>query len=1006
MPSNYELIRNDDRRKDDLLDRALTLLGKMYSDRTHFIFELLQNAEDAGASRILFRLLDDRLEVTHDGRPFDERDVIGICGVGEGTKAEDLTQIGKFGIGFKSVYAYTSTPEVHSGDESFRIQNYVRPFPVEPRRAGDSWTTLFVFAFDAVGIDPKIACRKIGERLLNLSARTLLFLRKIKQIDYQLPDLTEGFYLRQEGARGPARHITLWGQNNGKEVDEKWLVFERPVPVPDGTYNVRVEVGFRLETRTKDAAEVFTRIEGAQLVVYFPTETPTGLGFLIQGPYRTTPSRDNVPKDDSWNATLVKETALLLTDVLVHLKETKQLTVSLLEVLRPWPWYELPMFLPIVVAIREALQNKELLPADDGTYVSARNAKLARSTVLRELLKQERLRTLYQSTDEIKWLAGEITQDRMPFLHAYLLKDLGVEEVMPDVFARKITLSFLASQSDDWFVELYAFLLGLEALWRCPRFPGDTSAGLLRAKPILRIQDDSQIVPFQMDGITPMAFLPPPEDTDFTVVKRTIANNERVRDFLSRLGLAEPNAIDEVVERVLPRYTRPDASLISSSEHATDIRKIVRAMGTDSETGKRKVTQAAEQTPFLKAVDRSGKTAFLRPVDVYFPTQQLLDYFSGCSDVWFLDETEGEKEWRDLGVEDIPRFKKNTVDLPEDERRKLRQREQSSYGCTCERETIDYDLDGLEGFLARISKGEAPFEADSLVVWNFLLEHLRRSGYYRFYHGEYKWKYWQERSARFDATWQKRLLFHAWLPKKGGDALQSPGELRMVDLPGSFSRNTDLAQLLRMKKDVDSALAEQAGIQPEDIELIRQHPDEFRQFKADLAARSETPVFPTRTVVNEARRREQLVKQLADAPVKDYEERERSVRTTRGFVDSALWLRSQYTNDLGQMLCQICKSEMPFKKRDGEYYFEAVEALSREHFNREMEAQFLALCPLCAAMYKEFLKLDQSAMNALAHTLKTSDSPDVSLKLGDLETSVRFVETHFSDIKTILAADE
>jgi HSP90 family molecular chaperone len=127
MPSNYELIRNDDKRKDALLNKALTLLGKMYSDRTHFVFELLQNAEDAGASRILFRLFDNRLEVTHDGRPFNELDVRGVCGVGEGTKAEDLTQIGKFGIGFKSVYAYTSTPEVHSGDESFRIENYVRP---------------------------------------------------------------------------------------------------------------------------------------------------------------------------------------------------------------------------------------------------------------------------------------------------------------------------------------------------------------------------------------------------------------------------------------------------------------------------------------------------------------------------------------------------------------------------------------------------------------------------------------------------------------------------------------------------------------------------------------------------------------------------------------------------------------------------------------------------------------------------------------------------------------
>ena len=37
------------------------------------------------------------------------------------------------------------------------------------------------------------------------------------------------------------------------------------------------------------------------LVVFFPTEKETFLGFLIQGPYRTTPARDNVPEHDQWN---------------------------------------------------------------------------------------------------------------------------------------------------------------------------------------------------------------------------------------------------------------------------------------------------------------------------------------------------------------------------------------------------------------------------------------------------------------------------------------------------------------------------------------------------------------------------------------------------------------------------------------------------------------------------------------------------------------------------------
>ena len=115
MPSNYDIIRRANIKEYGEGIRHLSFLGRLYTDRTHFIYEILQNAEDAKATKILFKLYRTKLEIYHDGRPFNELDVRGLCGVGEGTKTEDITQIGKFGIGFKSVYAYTSSPEVHSG---------------------------------------------------------------------------------------------------------------------------------------------------------------------------------------------------------------------------------------------------------------------------------------------------------------------------------------------------------------------------------------------------------------------------------------------------------------------------------------------------------------------------------------------------------------------------------------------------------------------------------------------------------------------------------------------------------------------------------------------------------------------------------------------------------------------------------------------------------------------------------------------------------------------------
>src|SRR6185437_5133908 len=176
MAADYEEIRSENIARYGWDTAVLELLGHLYSDRTHLIFELIQNAEDAGATEVTFELFEDRLELQHDGRPFSPADVRGICGVTAGTKAEDLTQIGKFGIGFKSVYAYTNSPSVFSGEEHFLIEKYVRPFSAS-RPADSGSGTLFVFPFDRDEVPGELARREIAAKLASIDAHILLFLR-------------------------------------------------------------------------------------------------------------------------------------------------------------------------------------------------------------------------------------------------------------------------------------------------------------------------------------------------------------------------------------------------------------------------------------------------------------------------------------------------------------------------------------------------------------------------------------------------------------------------------------------------------------------------------------------------------------------------------------------------------------------------------------------------------------------------------------------------------------
>ena len=1008
MPSNYDKIRKDNIREYGKGKRHLSFLGRLYTKRTHFIFELLQNAEDAKASRILFRLFEDRLEVTHNGRPFNEHDVRGVCGVGEGTKAEDLTQIGKFGIGFKSVYAYTSTPEIHSGNESFAIKDYVRPYSVERRNVEDSWTTLFVFRFNAEGVDSETACQEIGECLRNLNPLTLLFLRKINKIRYELPD-ADGAYLRDESSWSPARQVAVIGRNN---ESENWLIFERPVTVPDKNNQVTVEIGYRIETNTQDKKESIVRIDRSPLVVYFPTEKDTRLGFLMQGPYRTTPARDNIHSGDDLNELLITETAELVVESLQRLKAMGLLSVSVLTALpikfsdshyiyRDGHYYG--EFHSVFTRVREAFLNEDLIPANDGTFVSTRNAKLARGAALMKILNQDQLCALFQEDGEVKWLSHEITEDRTPGLRSYLIQELDVEEVSPEVFARNLSEQFLASQDDEWLTEFYKFLTEQKALWRPPRWKYD-EGGILRTKPILRLQDGSHVNPFRNDG-SPNAYLAvgPDTETSFQIVKVELSQNEEAYGFLKELGIPELDIVAEVIEKILPKYT-DDSVMVESEDNKGDLKKIERAYKTDSQANKERLRKQLRKTPFiLVECPNLGETGYRKPDQVYFATDDLRMYFCEDDSIAFVSSEYPDGVtplFKELGISDRIRITcKSKPGSIED----VTLNYKGGYRRGLKGFDPDISVDGLEVAL------ENPSDERSEIIWNKIA-----APYSHCIKGEILISSRQDFSPHARTYEEKTTVSNfgellrtsAWLPDSKGN-MHKPCDLALDDLPESFVRDEKSADQLGMKKDVVAELAEACGVSETTLDRARQIEEASseiqRKIDSLLAVGNERqPPFPESKSANPERRRKQVAKQYVKAPKKKYEKREGSDRTTRDSIEPTRQLRQQYTNDAKKMVCQICKEKMPFKKRDGEYYFEAVEALSNDYFPKEHPAQFLALCPVCAARYKEFIKRDKTAMKNLHHAMKNSDDLEVPLKLGELDTSIKFVGTHREDMKTIL----
>ena len=574
--------------------------------------------------------------------------------------------------------------------------------------------------------------------------------------------------------------------------------------------------------------------------------------------------------------------------------------------------------------------------------------------------------------------------------------ELEVVEVDPEMFARRLNEQFLACQSDEWFIEFYKFLSGQEALWRPPRYW--RTGGILRNKPILRLQGGTHVIPFQDDG-SPNAYLADKTDIDTSlpIVKLALSENEGARHFLSQLGIPELDLVAEVIEKILPKYL-DDRFTVSSEENRRDLKKIERAYETDSQEKKRRLRKQLLEIPFILAErPHSGKTVYRRPFQVYFGNEELHMYFSGNDSFACVNSSHPQSELlRNLGVRDAVRIKRREGNWE----KHVTIRDQHSWH---ERGLNGFDpnikIDGLKFAISTPTPQKSAFIWNTITIPNSdcirgVVEKSSRKTY--------------EGSRREDevSEFGELLINTAWLPGPDGN-IYKPSELTLDDLPESFVRDEELADCLGMKKDIVAQLAEESGISEESLEFARQidkAPPDVQEKIASLLQKGQEnqAEFPQRSTTNPERRQERLKEHMRNASDKEYETRPRSVRTSRGSIDPSIWLRNLYTNDSDQMLCQICKEEMPFRKRNGEHYFEAVEALSLEYFGKEQDAQFLALCPLCAAKYKEFVKRDEEQEETLYHALQNAEGLEVPVKLEERETSVRFEERHWLDMKTIL----
>lgn len=851
MPTNYQSIADENLRKYGTAtgDYGPVLLAGIYSERTHFIYELLQNAEDALARRgradqsgqrpsgtVKFDLYYDRLEFRHCGRPFDEADVKGICGLVSSTARGDVNRIGNFGIGFKSVYAYTTTPEVHSGDEHFVVRNYVLPSPTNSR-AVDEGVTLFVFRFDRENVSPKAAFDEIADRLAKLERETLLFLDCIDEIQWTIEGYSSGRYSRQIRQTGKGYRIAQLVLKQAEQLNESpFLVFDAS---PDAPATERTAVAFLLNESPNVNALGYSvsPLHSSPLSVFFPTKIETKLKFLVHGPYRTTPTRETIHEDNPENRELIERTVELLATTLNRSRELGLLTPGFLECLplRETDFSDRVFFKPFFSKVKDILQSEPLLPTDRGGFASADQIRIAGSQAIRDLLTDEQLTTLLGAEKPLGWLTGSITAAKSSDLFHYLTKSLGIQEITPERLAGAITPQFIQAQTDEWVAGFYSFLATQEALWR--QAAHHRPAGPLRSKAFIRLSDGTHVAPFHADG-THQAYLPPDEGgSEFPLVSRAVADYPQAKEFLKKMGLQTPDVVAETLRKVLPRYELDNA--VTPESHLLNLGFIFRALETPQSESKKQLEAKLRETAFVLARDNStGKTTYKRPGEVYWQTSALTKYFTGAGEsIWFLTDEIPENliaAFSKLGVADRPRRIRIEGSLDDQHLRTLR-------GGTNETERIsvdDYELQGLRGFLQHM-RGASPDERtdSAFALWGFLMQEAEKTsqrGEDDFFWGKYRWSYRGERSARFEPQFMKLLKGDFWIPAKDGQ-FHTPNEISLDDLPSGFAENEFLAKHLGLLSEKEQVLARKIGIDPQLIAYLKSNPEAQRKLQRSIA---------------------------------------------------------------------------------------------------------------------------------------------------------------------------
>lgn len=1003
----------------------LDIFEDFYPDRAHFVYELLQNAEDAGATEVIFTLMPDRLVCEHDGRPFTLEDVKSITGLHDSTKANAKDKIGKFGVGFKSVFVYTQAPFIRSGEFAFRIVQLILPEPITPEPALGG-RTRFEFPFDNPKKTSREAYSEIAAGLEDLDEKTLLFLSNLQSVKWRVGTDTTGEVLRCKHSDFHFEVLKL--ADGATAASSHFLKFDQAIPDLD---TQRVAVAFPLELlpgirRFEPGKPLTDQVKAVpaelgSVAVFFPAAKETsGLRFHLHGPFVPELSRASI-KETPANEPLFDQLARLCALSLHKVKDLGLLTPEFLAIL-PNPQDQLPeRYRPVRDAIIQEMRSHPLTPTHARGHAPASRLVQAKAS-LKNLLSEEDIEYLVEYDDDPPlWAVGATQQNSRidNFLAGLEIADWGIDEFVEtlrgkaDTTLRSISVApywatepdqefmdWLGQKPSAWLQQLYALLHDEDVL----------SAVIYSFKSL-------QIVRLSGGGFgvaTQCFFAGESTDERMPTVDALVYSSgkskpqqEKAKKFLADLGVRELGEAEEVELIVKARYTQ-EAEIPDDKTYWRDFKRFVALVTQQPEKGR----LFAEYYIFIGDDDQ-----WHTPDGIYLdqPYQQtdLSAYYGNLGEDADCVALHASYKSRGLEPEQISAFAQ-AVGARSDLKiasRDCRANPQWNYlrSVGGDRYTSPVDRDYYIPDLAELLA--APNLDLSRLVWRTLTSLPLYSQYLT---ATYR------RNLSWGSHYADSLLVHelrnaAWVPQNDGSFVR-PAEARSDSLPEGFPYDSGCKGLKAIqfgseverqsaKKRDKEDVAKIAGFADANaLERAKRFAalpeDEQERFFLEREAAAKS-ALPDRDPANPDRRAQRVAQEAEMAPDKESEIRSRSVSIGREDVkaEAEQYLRQHYRNADGEMTCQICKGPLPFKLDDGSEYFEIVEflpGLMKRHYQN-----YLALCPNHSAMYRHA----NGCREIICDMVENLVGNELDVILAQEDMTLYLSTIHVIDIKAVLAAE-